>query len=120
MKEVPLSQGKVALVDDEDYDRVMAAGPWYADWGSRNSKWYAKRRRTKKFDKNKWKASTIRLHHFVLDISPSELPEGHVVDHIEHDGLDCRKSKLEIITQEENMRRSEGWQKKKPKEEPSL
>lgn len=28
MREIPLSQGYVAFVDDEDYDRVKAAGPW--------------------------------------------------------------------------------------------
>lgn len=36
MKEIPLTQGYVALVDDEDYDRVSAF-KWYAaksSWGS--------------------------------------------------------------------------------------
>jgi hypothetical protein len=28
MKTVPLSRGFVALVDAEDYERVIAAGPW--------------------------------------------------------------------------------------------
>jgi hypothetical protein len=30
VRQVPLPNGRFALVDDDDYDRVMAAGPWYA------------------------------------------------------------------------------------------
>ena len=30
MREIQLTQGYVALVDDADYNAVMAAGPWHA------------------------------------------------------------------------------------------
>jgi hypothetical protein len=30
MKEIPLTQGMVALLDDTDYERVVAAGKWRA------------------------------------------------------------------------------------------
>ena len=29
-REIPLNRGLTALVDEQDYDRVVAAGPWYA------------------------------------------------------------------------------------------
>ena len=28
-REIPLSQGQVALVDAEDYERVLAESPWF-------------------------------------------------------------------------------------------
>lgn len=33
MKSVPLGSGAVTLVSDEDFDRVMAAGPWQLVFG---------------------------------------------------------------------------------------
>lgn len=45
----------------------------------------------------------VRLHHFVLGIGKNEL-KGLVVDHINGDSLDNRKSNLRIVTQQENMR----------------
>lgn len=110
MRELPLTQGMVAVVDDADFDR-LAQHRWYASLDSRGTKWYAKRTR-KKNEEARWKSKKIRLHHFVLDIAPCELPEGHVVHHKNDDGLDNRRENLEIITQEENMQRSSGWKKR--------
>lgn len=44
----------------------------------------------------------IRLHHFILGIQKNTL-QGKVVDHINGDSLDNRKSNLRIITQQENL-----------------
>lgn len=111
MRDLPLTKGMVALVDDEDYER-LSLYKWCASLDSRGTKWYAKRW-CRKDEKELWRTKLIRLHHFVLDIVPwRDLSPGHVVDHINHNSLDCRKENLEIITQEENMRRSLGWRKK--------
>jgi len=91
MKEVPLSAGKVALVDDEDYARVIAAGAWYyhqCGYGVRN------RRRT----------SPIRhylLHRFILDTPP-----GQFVDHRNGNGLDCRRANMRLCTKRQNQQNS--------------
>lgn len=99
-------------MDLEDFERVHCFN-WWASHESRGTKVYARRRKLKSDDQSKWTGHKIRLHHFVLNIAPSELPLGHVVDHLNHDGLDCRKSNLEIITQTLNMQRSQGWKKKR-------
>jgi hypothetical protein len=111
-----LTQDKWALVDLEDFERATKF-KWRASLDSRGTKWYAKRRRLVS-EKDSWPAQQIRLHHFVLGVSPHRLPPGFVIDHKNHESLDCRKSNLEEVTQEENMHRSKGW-KKKP-EEPCL
>ena len=82
MKKIPLTQGKVALVDDEDYE-WLSQWKWnaYRDKGV----WYAKRQ-----DWNGGKERTIRMHREILGLKDPEVP----VDHRNHDGLDNQKSNL--------------------------
>lgn len=84
MKEIQLTQGKVALVDDEDYERVTGAGKWYAAKNSNGKGWYAQRVSGPKPRK------TIQLHRFLLNEPIQE------VDHRNGDGLDCRRRNLRI------------------------
>lgn len=105
MKAVTLTQGKVALVSDEDYERVSQF-KWCASNESRGCKWYAVRFEYKNGVKIK-----IRMHRFILGLSPKP-DDGMVVDHINHESLDNRRENLEVITQAENMRRSLGWKRK--------
>lgn len=110
MKEVILSKGLKAFVDDADFERVSKY-KWTASLESRGTKWYAIRW-TKKHEPNGRPRRKVRLHYYVLELTPSDLPEGHVIDHRNHNGLDCRRANLEIITQALNMERSLGWKKK--------
>jgi hypothetical protein len=106
MKIITLTQGHVSIVDDEDYE-LLSRFKWCASFGSRNRKWYA-RRWIKKYEREDLgERQQITMHRFLLR------PSSHlVVDHINGNSLDNRKSNLEIITQEENMRRVQGWKKK--------
>ena len=92
--EVPLSQGKVALVDIADADRVLRY-KWCALCPNPNRgkpKWYAVRK-----DYSFRPAKTIYLHRFLMEVD-----EGLEVDHENGDGLDCRRANLREATRSQN------------------
>lgn len=90
MKEIPLTQGKVALVDDDDYERVMARGSWQVLKSGRNR--YAQR-----IEIANGKKVCIYMHRLIMNF-----PQGFEIDHINHDGLDNRKENLRICTRSQN------------------
>lgn len=89
--EIPLTQGKVALVDDEDYPEVSRYR-WYANRYGR--RWYAVRNIGRYPHQQ-----AVLLHRFLA--SP---PEGMQVDHKNGDGLDCRRENIRVCTPAENLR----------------
>lgn len=88
-KRILLTQGKVALVDDEDYE-------WLNQW-----KWYAIKRGNIFYAARyigKWpKQRTILMHREILNV-----PKGAEIDHINCKGLNNRKSNLRICTHQQN------------------
>lgn len=92
MKEIPLTQGKVAIVDDSDYEYLMQWKWCYHKHPSRSTG-YAVRCKTISF-KNKILWS---MHRELM--SPVK---GEHVDHINSNGVDNRKSNLRICTRDEN------------------
>lgn len=109
MKELRLTKGMVAYVDDDDFVRVSKFKWMASGQGSRGDLFYAKRK-AREYERSRVHAVHVFLHHFVLDIYPREL-RGFVIDHINGDSLDNRKHNLQIITQEQNMAKSPGWRK---------
>lgn len=89
MKTIPLSQGKVAIVDDEDY-AALSKHKWYAR--KSNHGFYAVRNRPTADG-----AGMIRMHNEIL----SERNKPYV-DHINRDSLDNRRANLRPATHEEN------------------
>jgi len=89
MKRIPLTQGKFALVDDEDYERLS------------KFKWFAyKHRHTYYAVRNKRIGNgqtRILMHREILDV-----PEGMETDHINHNGWDNRRCNLRAVTTAQN------------------
>jgi hypothetical protein len=88
MKFIPLTRGYQAIVDDADYERVMAAGPWFAQLDKHTV--YA--RRSIRLAANRW--TNQSLHRFLLGLSNPKTP----VDHANHNGLDNRRGNLRVCT----------------------
>lgn len=89
MKQIPLTQGKFALVDDDDFERVSQF-KWNAC--HKRHTWYA--HRSKKAKPYRY---TYSMHRFIMDE-----PEGLEVDHIDGNGLNNQKSNLRIATRSQN------------------
>lgn len=87
MKEIELTQGKVALVSDEDYERVNNH-KWCTNGGPDN--YYAKRG---------VKGVTQMMHRFILGL---EIGDKRQVDHSDMNGLNNQRENIRICSTGEN------------------
>lgn len=93
MKEIPLTKGKVALVDDEDYG-WLSAFRWCA-LQVRCHRFYVVRN----VPRGEGRRGTIYMHRAIA--CP---PAGLQVDHINGDSLDNRRLNLRVATNAQNNR----------------
>lgn len=82
MKEIALTQGRVAIVDDEDY-AVLSKHPWFYVAGG-----YAKRSPKKRGEPQ------ISMAREILGL---KFKDGKTADHINGDRLDNRRSNLRVV-----------------------
>ena len=88
-KEIQLTQGKVAIVDDDDYE-YLNQFKWHIYKQNRNN-FYA---RTVIY-LNK-KRIPVVMHRLLIKC------DGYIIDHISGDGLDNRKCNIRVCTRSEN------------------
>lgn len=87
-KQIQLTQGMIALVDDADYD-FLSQWKWFAHRDG--NKWYAERNERHLFGRK-----IIKMHRAILGNTSKE------TDHINGNGLDNRRSNLRACSTSEN------------------
>jgi len=89
MKEIELTQGKVAMVDDEDFEELNKY-KWHIDKQRNTSNVVRYKRGVKR--------TRVYMHRAIANAT-----EGMIVDHINGDGLDNRKSNLRVVIHRQNI-----------------
>ncbi len=89
MKEIPLTQGQFALVDDEDFELISQYN-WYAN--KRDATFYAA---TSIKKGGKW--TTLQMHRLVMDAQ-----KGQEIDHRNGNGLYNCRTNLRFCTRSQN------------------
>ncbi len=88
---IPLTKGKFAIVDSEDYERIASLGKWcVSHYG------YAVRRTPMM---NGRKGEIIYMHRVIIGTG-----KGLDTDHVNRNGLDNRKDNLRACSHSENLR----------------
>jgi len=95
MREIELTQGKVTLVDDADFDWLNQFN-WFAHKDSRSDNYYAGRN---SIGPN-GKFHAVRMHRQILGLEPGDKRQG---DHINHITLDNQRDNLRIGSHQQNM-----------------
>lgn len=92
-KLIPLTQGKFAIVDNEDFKRLSTY-----KWQVKLDKhvWYARAFSAMKDGKREW----LSMHRIILGLTKGDKQQS---DHINHNGLDNRRCNLRICTCGQNL-----------------
>lgn len=93
MREIALTQGQVALVDDEDYD-WLAQWKWLAEWKPKTQTYYVARRMPMI---DAVPGQLVYMHNVIMDP-----PSGLEVDHVNHVGWDNQRVNLRHATHSQN------------------
>lgn len=98
MKKIPLTQGKFAIVDDEDFD-FLSQWKWSAHISKKAGQhtYYAIRATQKESD-------NCRMHRVIMGLHSTDK---RYIDHQNHNGLDNRKKNLRICSNQLNQGNSQ-------------
>jgi len=92
MKQIELTQGKVALVDDDDFEWINQWN-WHIANHKRRGLYYARRSGVSVNGER----PVFLMHRQILNA-----PKGSCVDHINHNGLDNRRENLRLCNNSQN------------------
>ncbi len=92
-KEIQLTQGQIAIVDDEDYE-YLSQWKWCAHYDPKSKVYYAIRSSSRFLGKR----NVIRMHRLVMGN-----PENLEIDHIDANGLNNQKNNLRACTHVQNI-----------------
>jgi hypothetical protein len=92
MKEIPLTQGQVAIVDDWWFEELNQH-KWCAQFSKATGKYYAVRQ-----EEQQGRRKKIHMHRVV-----SDCPDGMEPHHINRDSLDNQRHNLKIVTRLEHV-----------------
>lgn len=95
-KEIELTQGKVALVDDKDYK-------WLNKWKWSALKHYYTYYAIRSSPTINGKRTLITMHREILGLEPGD---GKITDHINRAGLDNQRDNLRVVNNSINSRNS--------------
>lgn len=104
MREIPVSKGHTAFVDDDDFDRINKYR-WSYHGGGYAARGYH----------NNGKLITVKLHQEIMGKSQP----GYEIDHINGHKLDNRKCNLRIVTHQQNVFNSKNKTRNAPAEHTS-
>ena len=104
MKEIQLiNSTRVALVDDEDYEKLRGYAWWEHKVKEDNAEFtglsYAY---GVKLPRKQTGERIVKMHRLILGLKSSK----QIVDHIDHDGLNNQKENLRLITAAQNAQRA--------------
>jgi len=102
MKQIQLSQGQFAQVDDKHFD-WLNQWSWYARWVKDIQSFYAQRNEPYRDAFGLPRRRIVLMHRLIMDT-----PKGMVVDHIDHATLNNQESNLRNCTQSQNMMNRRG------------
>lgn len=90
---IPLTQGKEATIDSEDWDTVRPYSWRAAKYVRKNGDlWYAQT-----IVRKHGKRLTLRMHRLILNAPPEQM-----IDHKDRDGLNNQKENLRFATPQQN------------------
>lgn len=107
VKRIALSQGKYAIVDDEDFEELNLY-KWSLKKDSKSKRGLCYAIRSEYPDKDWNKSKTVIMHRVIMNAGGNE-----IIDHINGDGLDNRKENLRVVSNRANLNNRHSKKKSK-------